>query len=66
MLRYQEPKPHHVSGNFIGQELPDLSFEASRVCLFDASFLGGAKCFNIAWLSVWLKFVEFFFVGRNR
>jgi hypothetical protein len=66
VLGHQQPDPHLVAGDLVGQQLTDLPLQTLRVGRFGAPTLGGALGQNRQRRGLGIKDVEFFFAGRNR
>ena len=63
---HEQPQPEQVTGNFISQELPHLSFHATGVGGFQPDSFSGALNGQRRRGVFGVQCVEFFFAGRNR
>ncbi len=64
MFGDQQPKPHQVTGDLVGQKLSYTTFQAGGVTRFYAlAFLGGLRLDGQLILGT--KAVEFFFEARS-
>lgn len=66
MVGEKQPDTDQVAGDFVGQQLADLTFQALRIGWGRALFLGGALGENRPGRRFGIKRLEFFFEGRNR
>ena len=66
MFGHQQPQAQQIARNFIGQELPDLSFHAGGVGGLDAGSSSGALGGQRRGRVLRVEDVEFFFAGRTR
>jgi hypothetical protein len=66
VFRNQQPDADLVAGDFVGEQLAHLPFQAGRVAGFEAAFAARALGLDLAGRRLGVKGVEFFFAGRNR
>ena len=66
IFRYQQPDAGHVSAYLIGQQLPDVSFQAAMIAGFNCYLLFAAVGFNFHRGLLLQPEMEFFFVVRIR
>ena len=66
MLGNKQPEPDLGARNFIGQQLTHLTFQALGIGRLGALFAPGTLSLNKTSRLFGVKFVEFFFEGRNQ
>jgi len=66
VLRDEQPQSEQITGNFISQELPNLSFHAAGIGWFELDSLSGALSGQRRRGVFGVECVEFFFARRNR
>jgi len=66
MLRRQEPDSDLVAGNFVGQQLANLSLKAGRIARLSALFATGPLGLDLLGQAFRATGVEFFFANQSR
>lgn len=66
MLRSQEPDSDLVAGNFVGQQLANLTLKAGRIARFGALFASGPLGLDLLGQAFRATGVEFFFANQSR
>jgi len=66
MFRSQEPDSDLVAGNFVGQQLANLTLKAGRIARFGALFASGPLSLDLLGHAFRATGVEFFFANQSR
>jgi hypothetical protein len=65
VLGHQEPQTHHVAGDLLGKQLPDVTLDVDWIDFFVPILFAGAEGLDLLGLAIRSILVEFFFEGRT-